>query len=148
MANEEKAKTAWHSGLHHNVLIVWKPEYNLGIPVVDEQHRGIVSTINSLYYGLQNKHGDNMLKPVIGMIYEYTYLHFDIEEDFLKKCEFPELEHHQELHMELKDTVFKTGKSSLSNQDPYEFMEFLKKWWIDHICDKDRVFRDYLASRQ
>ena len=142
--NEEKTKAARHPLLEHNVLIVWMPEYDLGIPIVDEQHRGIVSTINSLFFGMQNNHGRDMLVPIIGVVCEYTHIHFRIEEDFLDKYGFPGVQNHRKLHSELTDALAKIGKKSVFDKDPYEFLEFLKKWWIDHICDKDRIFRDYL----
>jgi hemerythrin len=144
MHDEIKMNELWHNLFNHNVLIVWKPEYELGIPIVDEQHRGIVSTINSLYYGMQNKQGDEFLRPIISMINNYTRTHFEIEEDFLKRCKFPGLKNHQELHHELIKKLAKTGTGSLEDQNPREFLEFLKEWWIDHICVKDRVFLEYL----
>ena len=146
MKSEEKTATVLYSLFEHNVLIVWKPEYTLGIPIIDEQHRGIVSTINSLFFGMQNKHGDDMLQPIIGMVSNYTHIHFAIEEDFLKKCDFPEFVHHKELHDELNHELSRVGKKSKWDKNPQEFLEFLKQWWIDHICDKDRVFRDYLLK--
>jgi len=36
------------------------------------------------------------------------------------------------------------GKKSLWDHSPQEFLDFLKNWWIDHICKKDTIFRDYL----
>jgi hemerythrin-like metal-binding protein len=146
MHDELKMNELWHNLFNHNVLIVWNPEYDLGIPIVDEQHRGIVSTINSLYYGMQNKQGEDLLRPVISMINNYTRTHFEIEEDFLKRCKFPGLKHHQELHNELVKKLAKFGTESLSHQDPLKFLDFLKEWWIDHICVKDRVFLDYLLK--
>jgi hemerythrin len=143
---KKNATIIWQNQLDHNVLIVWKPEYELGIPIVDEQHRGIVSTINSLYYAMQHKHGDSMLLPVVSMMHEYTRIHFEIEEDFLKKCTFPHIQQHQALHTELIEELSKVGQKSLWAKDPQEFMVFLKNWWIDHICHKDREFRDYLRQ--
>ena len=137
-----------HSVMEHNIFIVWRPEYDLGIPIIDEQHRGIVSTINSLYFGMQNKHGESMLAPIIGMVREYTRIHFDIEEDFQRKCEYPMASHHSKLHNELTKTLSTIGKDSISHRDPYEFMEFLKKWWIDHICHKDRDFLNFFRDTQ
>ena len=130
----------------HNILIIWQPEYNLGIPIVDEQHRGIVSIINSLYYGMQGEHDDreSVLAPIVDMMYDYTHIHFKTEENFLEKFKFPYIKQHHELHGELTGTLSKVSRKSLVNHDSYEFMEFLKKWWIDHICDRDRKFRDYL----
>jgi hemerythrin len=138
---------AWHSLLAHNILIVWKPSYDLGIPIVDEQHRGIVSTINSLCFAIQNKHGNEMLKPVISMVTEYTRIHFEIEEDFLKKCGYPNLEDHHKLHEELTQSLSHVGKESIWNKDPQVFLGFLKDWWINHICKEDRIFTQYLSNR-
>ena len=146
-AHDEKKPDVNNYGLlHHNVFIVWKPEYNLGIHIVDEHHRGIVSTINSLYYGMQHKHGASLLKPITDMVYDYTRIHFEVEEYFLDKCNFPGIKGHRFLHTELMDELQKVGRQSILHRDPYEFMDFLKQWWIDHICDKDRLFRDYLVN--
>ena len=140
------ANEPWQSLLNHSILIVWQPSYDLGIPIIDEQHRGIVTTINSLCYAIQNKHGHEMLKPAIGMINDYTRIHFEIEEDFLKKCGYPKLEDHRILHKELINALSQVSKESIWNKAPEEFLDFLKKWWINHICKEDRVFSQYLAN--
>jgi len=144
MSDKLAANEAWTSMMNHNILIVWDSSFDLGIPVVDEQHRGIVSTINSLCYAIQNKHGNEMLKPVIGMVVEYTRIHFEIEEDFLRKCGYPDIEKHHQLHEELTQSLSHTSHDSIWNKDPQEFLDFLKKWWINHICKEDRVFCQYL----
>ena len=133
-----------HLLITHPVFIVWKPEYNLGVPVIDEQHRGIVSTINSLYYALQHKMGDHLLNPVIGMVEEYTRLHFEIEEGFQKECGFPAAGRHHEWHLELMDKLSKVGRKSQWEHDPLVFLNFLKEWWIVHICEQDKLFGDWL----
>jgi hemerythrin len=146
MANDMKLDKTRENLFHHNVFIIWKPEYNLGIPIVDDQHRGIVSIINSLFYGMQNRHGEDLLIPVYGMIKEYTRIHFEIEENFLEKCSYPELGKHKEFHQELIDRLNKIGKESLRQHDPNEFFGFLKEWWINHICNEDRAFLNYLSK--
>jgi len=142
-------KSVMSDGLfEHSLFIVWKPEYNLGIPIIDEQHRGIVTTINSLFYSMQNKHGEDVLRPVVNMVTEYTHIHFDVEENFLRKCGFNDFEKHHELHNELRRTLSSIENKNLWEHDPQKFLEFLKDWWIDHICKKDRVFRDYIFNRK
>ena len=135
-----------HSMLEHEVLIEWKPQYNLGIPVVDEQHRAIVATMNSLHFGIQHNQGEKMLQPVISMVNEYTRIHFEMEEHFFRACDFPDLEAHQKMHVELKRMVSTIGEKSLEDKNPLEFLDFLKKWWIDHICQKDRMFKEFLLD--
>jgi len=147
MANITAEKEAWHNMLNHNILIVWQPSYNLGIQIVDEQHRGIVSTINSLCYAIQNKQGNQILQPVTSMVTEYTRIHFDLEEDFLEKCGYPNLEYHRTLHKELIDSLSHVSKQSIWNRDPQEFLGFLKDWWINHICKEDMTFTHYLSNK-
>jgi len=144
MPDNTAVNETWHSLLNHNLLIVWQPSYNLGIPVIDEHHRGIVSTINSLCYAIQHKHGNQMLKPVIRMVTEYTRIHFEIEEDFHRKCGYPDFEKHCELHKELTQALSQDG---LWNRDPQQFLIFLKDWWINHICKEDLAFSQYLKQR-
>jgi len=132
--------------VNHNLLIVWKPEYNLGIRIIDEQHRGIVAIINTLYFGMQNKHGTKFLKPVIGMVYDYTMTHFDMEENFLERCNYPGFNEHKELHCTLLREYKKKAKESIFSGDAMKFMNFLKHWWIDHICEKDLHFKNFLLQ--
>jgi hypothetical protein len=51
-----------------------------------------------------------------------------------------------DLHDELKRALSNVGNKSMWEHNPQEFLEFLKNWWIDHICNKDRVFRDYIFN--
>jgi len=146
MPNDNKIDPSRSVLLTSSVFIVWKPEHNLGVPIVDEQHRGIVSNINSLYFAMQNDCALDVLLPIIDVINDYTRIHFDIEEAFLAKCGYPDVEGHHKLHDELTLALAKVGRKSLLDHDPFQFMDFLKKWWIDHICEKDKVFRDYLVG--
>ena len=132
--------------LGHNVFIIWKPEYNLGIPIIDEQHRGIVTTINSLNFGIQHECVKNILKPIVEMMESYTRIHFQTEETFLEKIDFPHAKEHKELHRELSAKLKDIGYDSILTQDSGYFMGFLKDWWIHHICREDLVYRDYLQK--
>jgi hemerythrin len=132
--------------LEQNVYIVWKPEYNLGIPIIDDQHRGIVTIINSLYFGMQNNYVHHTFVPIVEMINSYSQFHFLMEEDFYAKTGFPNLKHQQEMHRGLISELARVGKQSKEEKDPYPFMAFMKKWWIDHICSEDMLFRDFLQT--
>jgi len=133
--------------LEHNVFIVWKPEYNLGIPIIDEHHRGIVSIINSLHFGRQNNYIKDILAPIVEMMDDYSRIHFKIEEDFLEKIGFPGLKEHRELHHELSINVKKLGRDSILDKDSHQLMDFLKHWWINHIRVEDLTFRDHLFKK-
>ena len=142
MVGEEKKSGIQSSMLKHNVFIVWKPEYNIGIPIIDEHHRGIVSTINTLYFAMQNNYFKDVLAPINDMMYDYTRIHFQIEETFLDQIDAHEANRHRDLHHELSSQLNRMGRNSVLDKDPYPFMDFLKQWWINHICYEDLVFKN------
>ena len=145
--NNEKTNAALRRhDMNHNVLIAWQPKYELGIRIIDEQHRGIVSIINSLYYGMQNKHGEDMLAPIASIIYNYTRIHFNLEEEFLSVYGFPDIHAHRLLHTELIEELSLIEKKCIAYHGAYDFMNFLKKWWIEHICTEDMQFRKHFLT--
>jgi hemerythrin len=118
----------------------------LGIPIIDEQHWGIVTTINTLHFGILYNFVNTTFAAIVQMMNDYTKIHFDIEEAFLEKINYSQAKEHRELHNKLLEELASTGKESLSNKDPKQFLDFLKSWWIDHICNEDLLYKDYLVS--
>ena len=147
-ALNDKSKEAHRLFLEHNVFIVWKPEYNLGIPIIDEHHRGIVSTINSLHFGMVNNYVKEILSPIVDMMNDYTRIHFHIEEDFLQKIGFPNVKKHCDLHLQMTSRLKKLGRDSIMAGDSQDFMNFLKQWWVNHIRIEDLTFRDHFFKKQ
>ena len=145
-ANEKKTDTH-RLFLEHGLFIVWKPEYNLGIPIIDEHHRGIVSIMNSLHFGMQNNYAKEILTPIIDMMHDYTRIHFQIEENFLEKIDFPSAKKHHEFHLDLSSRLSKLKKESVLDKDSYQLMDFLKQWWISHICSEDLIYRDHFFKK-
>ena len=146
MANGKNAE-AGSAARKQAVFIVWRSEYDLGIPLIDEQHRSIVATINTLHDAMTNRRGEDALSPAVAMVNEYTRVHFAAEEGFHRKHAYPEAPGHRELHRGIVDALAKVGWGSQWKREPREFLNFLKNWFIDHICRQDRAFRDYLVQR-
>jgi len=140
---KDKNRNAPSAVSAHNVFIVWKPEYDLGIPIIDEQHRGIVTIINSLYYGTQNSYIKNILSPTIGMLRSYADIHFQTEEHFLETIDYPGAAEHRLLHREYTSRLAGIERESSVDKDPRRLMSFLKKWWLGHICEEDTLFKDF-----
>lgn len=133
--------------MNTTLLIVWNDSDNLGIPIIDEQHRCIVSTINSLYCFLRTKSAKKMLNPIINSIREYTKIHFYTEEHILIDTGYPHLLAHQELHAKLTVKALSTGNESILMGDPQAFLIFLKNWWLNHIRQQDRLYADHVIEK-
>jgi len=124
--------------MNNNLYITWKEEYNTGISIIDEQHRGIISTINSLYHFIQDGHGDDILDSTMLTLEQYIKIHFQTEEALLEKANYPEYDSHVELHKKWNE---RTRMLSLKeNTDPTVILKFLKNWWMEHINIEDRKY--------
>jgi len=126
------------------LYIIWDDENNVGIPIIDEQHRGIVATINSFYYFIQEGQGRDALKPTLSIIEQYTCIHFKTEEKLMKQAGYPGIERHILLHQKLMKRTREIAREALSHKDPVTALLFLKEWWISHINREDKLYSPYV----
>lgn len=134
--------------LNDPLYIVWTDKNNLNIPIIDEQHKGIVSIINSLHYFIKQGMGFQALLPTIIMMEQYSIIHFEAEQMLLKKYEYPDYDHHFMLHAQLKENLKAIKAQTLMKKDTDAVINFLKNWWIHHINVEDRKYELWISSQQ
>ena len=128
------------------LLIVWTDINDTGIAIIDQQHRGIVSIINSLFFSIRHEQGNRILASSIDMIGQYTKIHFATEEKILRMSNYPAFDSHKKLHDNLISRSLTTGNESRRYHDPLIYLDFLKKWWIEHINGQDRLYVEHLRN--
>jgi hemerythrin len=126
--------------LTNNLYIVWSKQNETGIPIIDEQHRAIVSTINSLFYFIQDGHAMDVLRPTLTLLAQYTKIHFSTEEALLRKAGYEDFDNHVELHHALVKRTVEVTQESINEKNPSLLLGFLKDWWIHHINEEDREY--------
>ena len=129
-----------------SLYIQWTPSSDLGIPILDEQHRGIVSTINTLHYFSSQGKGLEALLPTFKIMEQYSILHFELEETLMRNANFPDYEKHCLAHRELIEKTIKVRNQSTLYKDTRVALAFLKEWWIDHIKGEDREYIDWVKK--
>ena len=132
--------------MNNDLYIVWTPENELGIPIIDEQHRGLVSSINSFHYLIQEGAGIEAVRPTIMMLVQYIDIHFRTEEPLLERANYPDYENHIKLHRNLTRTTEQIVRKTLAEGTPYIALEFLKEWWMNHINNVDRQYAPYVKK--
>ena len=129
-------------------MIAWKSCYEIGVGTFDDEHHTLVKTINDLHHALREKRGDGILQELLDTLVEYTVKHFDHEEIFMEKYDYPQTSEHKEEHIDLKNKIgnyqekIRSGETGLSP----EIMGFLRAWLLDHIVDTDKKFGEFLRS--
>jgi hemerythrin len=127
------------------LLIVWREVNRTDIPIIDEQHRGIVTVINSLHNSIGTRRAAQILLSATEMLLAYTTIHFMTEYDLLKESEYPELDSHNKLHEKLVRDMQKTFYEAKGEKDPGIMLQFLKDWWLNHINIEDMKYKEHLG---
>ncbi len=126
------------------MAIPWKEEYDLGIKIIDEQHKGFVDILNSLYdLTEENKKEGVNVSDIFKNIYKYTNEHFGTEEAFFDEFDYEETVKHKLAHSDFIDKIKELEKKLIKNHNTeifFEIMDFLENWLIEHLNDFDKKY--------
>ena len=134
----------------HNLLIVWSPRWELGIPILDEQHRGAACVINTLFYHMNHGCKEKILMQLMITALKLAELHASTEEELLLKAGYPKAQEHAQLHQKIDQKIKDTARIALKTGDfkaaPDVFLDVLKEWWLGHICVADKEFVPHILT--
>lgn len=131
-------------------LMAWNDKLSVGVDVIDQDHKKLVSLVNDLYDAIQAGKGKEKVGPVLDGLINYTKLHFAREEKFFVQTEYPDTAAHKKEHENLTkqvvdvQTKYKAGVTSTLS---LEVMNFLKNWLINHIQGTDRKYTPHLHQK-
>jgi len=129
-------------------VISWDDTWSVGLTEIDDDHKKLVHILQTLFGALITSQGVEYLGTIIKELLDYTEYHFEHEKMILKSKQYPNLEDHNECHNQLIEQV-KTYCQIIKDQHETEELsddvfEFLKHWLVDHILDKDFLYKPYL----
>lgn len=129
------------------LFIQWNGRGETGVAIIDEQHRGIVSIINTFYYLLGLGAGSSSLYANIsGTMKTYASIHFLTEERLLEASAYKDLEEHKEIHKKLIQEIERVEWHAVKENEAKLLLDFQKKWWIEHISEQDQRYVPYLHA--
>ena len=135
--------------------VIWKKEYELGVPQIDEQHKRLVEIAGKLYDAL-NGDAEKYKASFGGILKEfenYTVCHFSAEEALIEKEGYPSLSSHKLAHqnfiMELSNQRRKLSKESADPiADGFRFYDYVLSWLLTHIARADKLWADFIAKKK
>lgn len=118
----------------------WTDDLNLGIDIIDSQHKRIVDYINEINIAISYE-DVTMVFDVMERLKDYTMDHFAFEEQLMKQAGYMLLEPHQKVHRRFEDKMNKLEASLSDGQDPFgvarRIRTSLMAWLIQHIKQED-----------
>lgn len=127
----------------------WRPEYETGYTLIDDQHRSLFHAINALHSAILMGRGEELLERTLKILESYTTIHFETEEHFMLELQYPDYADHAAKHRALRQRVeaFLTAEAEHSDRQlALRVSRFLTEWLINHIKAEDQRMIDFLRQ--
>lgn len=116
------------------VIVEWREEYNTGIDEIDRQHQHLFSLVK--YLGIET------IDETLDELTDFVFTHIATEQKLMVESNYPELDHHRQVH----DRFVLTVAEGLSSDQAWDddrinkLRKFLNVWLSEHILVDDQTF--------
>ena len=130
--------------------VEWSDKLSVGYAPIDLQHKELINRVNMLLSAMAEGQGRNKLSETIKFIEEYVVVHFGMEEELMKKYDYPGYALHKMDHEQLvcdfleKKAVMEAGTPTSS--DVIKTYNWLAEWVSKHITTTDVKLGPFLAK--
>lgn len=131
----------------------WTEAMSVGLPELDDDHKGLVDLINRLGDASREGHRSEPLRQALMQLMRYTEAHFGREQKVLSVCGYPELPHHIEEHGAFVEKIqevarrFDADPEGTAEEIRRDLVEFLRDWLNHHIMIEDMAYRPYVDKK-
>lgn len=127
--------------------IEWTAEYELGIAVIDGQHRRIVDYINQLEDAVERQ-DRAAVGEVLHQLLDYTQSHFAFEEALLEEVDYGHSVPHQRTHAAFTRRIAEVqGRYAAGEAVASDLLTLLRTWLVEHIQGEDARYAQVVHER-
>lgn len=123
---------------------IWDDSLNLGIDIIDGQHRQIADFINNLYTAHLYKDDLLVSQTLIGLV-DYVQTHFAFEEELITMAKYPLTADHKVAHASFTTRIDQYRHMHEQGKNVTRLlMSELKIWLTQHIKIEDKKYVPYV----
>jgi hemerythrin len=128
--------------------LLWEEKYSVGVKLIDDQHKMMFETINTLIDILGGVPQKNEIDEIISKLVEYKKFHFATEEKYFDDFNYENAEEHKAKHRDFNN---KLDELVAKNKDDsiilaFGLIDFLEDWLLDHLITEDQKYVECFAK--
>jgi len=135
--------------------LLWKDRYELGVPLIDAQHKELFRRVELFLQVLRSEECWDEKIPKINDTLEfmkrYVVEHFHDEEEYQRNINYPGYEAHKHIHNEMVNYVTDVSRKFEQSNDNELLMQQLGgrllAWLINHVAGEDQRIADYARKK-
>lgn len=129
--------------------IKWTIDLSVGVPELDEDHKGLLLLINELESQTAKEADEKLVRQTLNWLLRYAQTHFAREQAVMTSCHYPLLPGHIDEHRDFLDRMHAT--ISKFDENPAEtateirdtLISYLEDWWQNHIMLEDMQYKSF-----
>ena len=130
--------------------IHWSKHLNIGVPVIDEEHRRFIERVNDLNGAIVGGEGKARIERLLDLMIMEASRHFWDEQRLLAEWNYPGAADHAAKHGELLQHFARIMDDFQQAEVSFTWLAKglrIKQLLIDHLLREDMKFRDFLQQR-
>jgi hemerythrin len=120
----------------------WSDRLDIGVESMNSEHKILIDKMNKLHDLSEGTCTARALKAAFDDLATYAVKHFEDEEAYMEKENYPGLAVHKAVHQRLLKQVndHAAAIDFESCEIPEKFFDFLSFWLTSHICEIDKKY--------
>ncbi len=124
--------------------IIWVPEFETGIEIIDDQHNRLFRTMDNFAIAIYGGEGKTKLRQLLIFLDEYIHDHFNTEEKLLSLNNYPEYDEHIKKHKQFT-SMFNDYREDFNQRGSDTYLakrleKEIRNWWENHILNIDMKY--------
>lgn len=136
--------------------MVWKQRYELGVQLIDDQHRELFQRVEAFMNVLRSpvdwQQKVDLVNATLEFMKGYVVTHFQDEEAYQKEIGYPEYDNHSRVHSDMVQYVLKVSQEyEMKGYDERLMQQFggkLLAWLINHVAAEDMRIGEFAKTRE
>lgn len=131
------------------LFMPWNEQLEIGIAEIDEQHRWLVDTTNTLHILLSTGSARaDEIGQILEQLMNYTMNHFIVEEELFERLGYPESAAHKAQHNVFCERVMDLlTRHDMGETVGLDALNLLKSWLTNHIVKVDKQYVKHFRAQ-
>jgi hemerythrin-like metal-binding protein len=125
-----------HEAVPRQPLIVWTRDREVGVSIIDEQHKELMDRLNSLVDALTDAESRETIKRLLEGLLNFTRHHFTTEENLMRRYSYEHIGPHHHQHQSLLDDLLRIDQDFEADGLTRTLLA-VKNWFFKHIKHSD-----------
>ncbi len=134
------------------MAVRWTEDLFVGVEIIDTQHKELFAMADSLLEAVGKGGGRGEVTRAVAFLEEYVESHFQMEETYMKRFNYPDYPHHKIEHTafinDFYDLRQELDNDGVTPELTVRLADRVADWLVSHIGRMDKALGEFLRGRK